>query len=175
MLPKLLNRWLIAATLSCLAGAAAGQNPTDAPGADAQRALLDEQLQLEEKLVNALKDPADAARAFGQLLPAGDRRKLQGSCSSLARNPDNARARGILQDFIGRYSEQGPRVIARYCFGPSLNQLHQEVRATRRALQQRPAAGQAGAFDFRLRRLEGEAQEEQQRFEAIRRIMLAGK
>ncbi|MFI2811131.1 MULTISPECIES: hypothetical protein [Microbulbifer] len=183
MLPKTLNRWLLAAVISCATGTAASQateekSPQEGgvPQArvDAQRALLEEQRQLEEKLVAVLEDPSGAARAFGQLLSAGDRRQLQAGCSSLARDPDNARARTLLQDFIDRYSEQPRRVIARYCFGPSLNQLHQEVRATRRALQQRPAASQVGEFDFRFQRLEGEAQEAQQRFTAIRRIMLAG-
>lgn len=180
MLCKSGNIWLLAAFLSFSAAAEQSTQATPAPdsaadGADTQRKLFEAQLRLEEKVIAAIENSSDAARAFGQLLTAGDRRRLQSGCSSLARNPDNTRARHLLQDYIERHRDQRPQVITRYCFGPSLRQLQQEVRATRRALQQRPAtAANDNGFDFRLQRLQQAAGDEQRRYAAIRKLMLAG-
>lgn len=183
MLCKSRHHWLLAAALAFAGGAAAAPPAAETARQDgaasqarteARRALLAEQVRLEEKLAATLEDSADAARAFGQLLAAGARRELQGSCSALARNPDNIRARERLQAFVDRHRNQGRRVVARYCFGPSLRQLLQEVRATRRVLQQRPDPKAVGQFDFRFQRLEGVARAEQRRFAAISRMMDGG-
>lgn len=173
------SHWLSAAlfAFAFAAAAIAGEQEETAPepDADPQRALFQAQLKLEEKLAASIADSADAARAFGQLLTVDERRRLQAGCSSLTRNPDNSRSRDLLRTFIERHPDQPPRVIARYCFDPGLHQLLQEVRATRRGLQQRSTSGGAGEFDFRLQRLERAAEEERRRYEAIRRIMLAGR
>ncbi len=188
MLCKPCSFWLTAAVLSLAAsfslaadtgqktgippenGTAATQIPAEE--SDPRRELLAEHRRLEDKLAAAVADSANAARAFGQLLPAEERRRLQTSCSTLARNPDNSRARGLLREFFERYRDQEPRIIARYCFDPSLRQLQQEVRATRNALQAQPANG--GEFDFQYQRLERAAQGESRRYAAIRSILLAG-
>lgn len=172
------NCWLAVAVLLFTASAGQAQVQTAAAGGEAspqptakmdpRRALFEQHRKLEERLVALMADSSDAVRAFGQLLPAADRRRLQAACSSLARNPDNTGARDRLQTFIDNHRDQGPRVIARYCFNPGLHQLLQEVRATRRALQQRPTSGGAGEFDVRFQMLEQAAGEERRRYAAIR-------
>lgn len=181
MLYRSASHWLFfAALLLSATGAGATQVPAATAGKDGgaeeaseQRTLFEAHLQLEEKVVAAIEGSADAARAFGKLLSAEERRRLQAGCSSLVRNPDNGDARDLLRTFIDRHPDQEPRVVARYCFDPSLHQLQQEVRATRRALQQRSANGDGGKFDFRLQRLERSAQDEKRRYAAIQRLIRA--
>lgn len=150
--------------------------PSEPPARAKQRALFEAHRQLEEKVAAALRESADDARAFGKFLTAGERRRLQAGCTSLSRNPENTEARELLRESIQRHPEQAPRVVARYCFDPSLRLLQQEVRATRRALQERSASNgeEEGPFDFRLRQLERKVEGEKQRYAAIRGIMLAG-
>ncbi|MFC6633822.1 hypothetical protein [Microbulbifer taiwanensis] len=170
MLCKPYSFWLAAAFWAAATGAAAAPIAAEQP--DPRRQLLAEHRQLEDKLAAAVADSADAARAFGQLLPAGERRRLQAGCSTLTLNPDNTRARELLQEFFERYRDEKPRVIARYCFDPDLRQLQREVRATRRALQGRPAS--SGEFDFQYQRLERAAEAESRRYTAIRSILPTG-
>lgn len=105
-----------------------------------RRALFEEQQQLESRVAAAVAESEEAARAFGRVLAAEDRRRLQGSCSTLARDPGNAGARQQLEEFVARHREQKPEVVLRYCFDPSLRRLQQDARAGRRAMEARPVS-----------------------------------
>ena len=96
---------------------------------------------LQDKLEREAAKSARAAQAFGASLSAADRRELQGACTALVANPNDAAARRQLEQMMSRYKDNNPEAITRFCLEPSISRLRTDLRASRQTLERLSAAG----------------------------------
>ena len=108
-----------------------------------------------------------AAQAFGASLSAADRRDLQGACSSLVANPNNAQASQKLQHFLSQF--HSAEAVTRFCLDPAIARLQNELHSSRQGLERMTAA--RAADDGRNVALESTLQRQQRTFSTLSNIM----
>jgi hypothetical protein len=107
--------------------------------------LLGGTAELQQRVEAEAAQSARAAQAFGSSLSAGDRRGLQGTCTALVANANDATAQRRLQEYLSRYKDDNPQAVLRFCLDPSYRQLQSGLQASVESLRAGRSGEQASA------------------------------
>jgi len=151
-------RWLAGLVL-CLASASAF-----APDFSV---LLGGTGELQRQLEREAAKSARAAQAFGASLSAADRGELQGACTAIADDPNDAAAQGRLASVMSRHRDRSAEAIVRFCLDPVIVKLRDELRASRLELERLDTGRGAQANAA----LDGRVQRQRQVFTTISNVM----
>jgi hypothetical protein len=136
-------------------------------GAEAS-ALLGATIDLEQSLEIEASRSAAAAQTFGASLSAADRRELQGACTALVANPNDAAASRRLEQMMSRYRDNNAEAITRFCLNPAITQLQGELRASRQTFER---LGTGGGDTQANIDMQNKLQQQQQTFSSISSVM----
>jgi hypothetical protein len=129
--------------------------------------LLGGTAELQQQLEVEAAKSARAAQAFGASLTAADRRELQGACTALVANPNDATASQRLAQMMSRYKDNSAEAIVRFCLEPSIARLRADLQASRQTLNRLDTgSGTQANVD-----MQNKLQQQQQVFTSISNVM----
>jgi hypothetical protein len=128
-----------ACALLCLPAAGQPERTAETPSARQTPktdfgAMLNDTIELEQALEIEAARSARAAQAFGASLTAADRVELEGACTALVGNPNDAAASQRLERMMSRYRDNSAEAITRFCLDPVITKLRDDVQMSRRTL-----------------------------------------
>jgi hypothetical protein len=130
--------------------------------------LLGGTAELQQQLELEAAKSARAAQAFGASLSAADRRELQGACTALVANPNDATASQRLEQMMSRYRDNGAEAITRFCLEPAITRLRADLQASQQTLGRLSAGGSGAQANVDL---QNALQKQQQVFTSISNVL----
>ena len=130
--------------------------------------LLGGSTDLQQRVEAEAARSARAAQAFGNSLSAAERRDLQGACTALVANPNDARAQGRLREYLTRYKDNNQEAVLRACLDPAYKQLQSDLEGNSRAIRR---ASSGSSDEQALIDLESKLQQQNRSYTAISNIM----
>jgi hypothetical protein len=130
--------------------------------------LLGGSTDLQQRVEAEAAKSARAAQAFGNSLSAAERRDLQGACTALVANSNDARAQSRLREYLMRYKDNNQEAVLRTCLDPAYRQLQSDLEANSQAIRR---ASSRSSDEQALVDLESKLQQQNRSYTAISNIM----